>query len=253
MELKIITKNNTEAGKQKLPPQFKEEIRPDIIKRAVEAVQSHKRQKYGADPKAGKKSAAKLSRRRRDYKGAYGKGLSRMPRKTMSRSGMKMNWVAAFAPGTVGGRRAFPPTANKEFWQKINDKERRKAIRSAMAATMDRKTVIKRGHKAPENYPFVLENSIESIAKTKELIELLEKIGLKQELERTAKYKKRKGALLVVSEKCNVQKSARGVGIDAVEIKNVNAELLAPGAQPGRLTLFTQAAIQKMEKEHLFA
>ena len=89
MELKIINAENKEVGKQKLPEQFEEEIRPDMIKRAVEAVQANKRQQYGSDPRAGKKTAARLSRRRRDYKGAYGKGLSRVPRKTMTRRGMQ--------------------------------------------------------------------------------------------------------------------------------------------------------------------
>ncbi len=53
MELKIVNTQNKEVGKQKMPEQFEEEIRPDLIKRAVEAVQANKRQQYGADPRAG--------------------------------------------------------------------------------------------------------------------------------------------------------------------------------------------------------
>jgi large subunit ribosomal protein L4e len=81
MEIKILSAENKEVGKQKMPVQFEEEFRPDLIKRAVEAIEANKRQPYGADPIAGKKQAARLSRRRRDYKGAYGKGLSRVPSK----------------------------------------------------------------------------------------------------------------------------------------------------------------------------
>jgi large subunit ribosomal protein L4e len=268
MELKIINTENKEIGKQKLPEQFEEEVRPDLIKRAVEAVQANKRQPYGADPRAGKKAAARLSRRRRDYKGAYGKGLSRMPRKTLTRRGMQMIWVGAFAPGTVKGRRAFPPTAERDFSQKINDKERKKAIRSALAAAVDKKLVETRGHKTPAQYPFILSNEFEQLNKTKEIIKILTTLGLQDELTRGAqkkvragtgkmrgrRYRKTNGPLIVVSGSCKALASAKNVpGIDIVTINNINAELLAPGTHPGRLTLFTQAAIQKLEKEKLFA
>ena len=41
-------------------------------------------------------------------------------------------------------------------------------------------------------------------------------------------------------------------GIDVVEVKSLNAELLAPGAKAGRLVLWTIAAINILEKENLF-
>ena len=47
-----------------------------------------------------------------------------------------MNWVGAFAPGTVGGRRAHPPKSEKIWSKKINKKENAKAIRSAISATL---------------------------------------------------------------------------------------------------------------------
>jgi large subunit ribosomal protein L4e len=267
MELKILNTENKETGKQKLPIQFEEEIRPDLIKRAVEAIQSHQKQAYGSDPRAGKKQAAKLSRRRRDYKGAYGKGLGRMPRKTLTRRGEQMIWVGAFAPGTVKGRRAFPPTSEHIIAQKINHKERKKATRSAMAATMDKEIVALRGHKTPANYPFIISTDIEKVTKTSELAQILETLGLKEELERAEekkvrsgvgklrgrRYRKTKGPLLVVSGKCNALNAAKNIpGVDVIEVASMNAELLAPGTHPGRLTIFTQAAIQKLDKEKLF-
>ena len=70
-----------------------------------------------------------------------------------------MSWVGAVMPGTVGGRRAHPPKADKIWSQKINTTERRKAIRSAIAGTINMDFVKDRGHKAPENYPFIIANS----------------------------------------------------------------------------------------------
>ena len=158
MKLSIIDKTNAQKGKKELPAQFNEAVRPDIILRAVLSIQSNKRQKYGAFSEAGKRPSAKLSRRRRDYRGSYGIGISRVPRKILSRRGTRMNWAGAFAPGMVGGRRAHPPKADKEWSQKINKKERRKAIRSAMSATMNKELISLRGQLMPENYQFIIDN-----------------------------------------------------------------------------------------------
>lgn len=266
-EVKIIGKENKESGKQKLPLQFSEAVRPDLIKRAVLALQSHRRQVYGADPRAGKKASAVLSRRRRKYKGSYGKGISRVPRKTMNRRGMQMSWTGAFAPGTIGGRRAHPPTAEKILELKINDKERLKAIRSALSATVNKGIVASRGHEVPAGYPFILSDDFESLNKTKDVVSYLDGIGLSKELERGSKktvragkgkmrgrkYRKSKGPLLVVSDSCSAVKAAKGIpGVDIAVVSKVNVELLAPGTHAGRLTLFTKKAIEKMDKEMLF-
>ena len=54
-----------------LPQQFAEEHRPDLVRRAHLAIQSHMIQPYGAFLEAGKRQSAKLSRRRRKFKTAY--------------------------------------------------------------------------------------------------------------------------------------------------------------------------------------
>ncbi len=114
MKIPILNISKEEIGKQEMPVQFEEEIRLDLIKRAVIAIKNNERQAYGADPMAGKRASAKLSRRRHVYKTSYGIGISRVPRKIMSSRGTRMNWVGAFAPGTVGGRKAHPPKAGKD-------------------------------------------------------------------------------------------------------------------------------------------
>ena len=267
MKVDVLSLTKTSIGKKDLPRQFDEPVRPDLIKRAVESIQANRRQKYGTDPKAGMKASAELSRRRRKYRGSYGHGISRVPRKILSRRGTRFNWVGAVAPGTVGGRKAHPPKAIKEWVRKINKKERRKAIRSALAATMNPEIVTARGHKVPESYPFIIESKVESLSKTKDVKDTLEKLGLKQELDRTStkkvragkgklrgrKYRIKKGILLVVSGDCPLLNSAENLlGVDIIDIKNINAELLAPGADVGRLTLFTDKAIDILDKQALF-
>lgn len=267
MKLKVCTINKASVGVKELPIQFDELIRPDLIQKAVEAIQANRRQPYGAMPKAGKRASAKLSRRRRDYKGSYGKGISRAPRKTLNRRGSQFYWVGAYAPGTVGGRKAHPPKADKILAKKINKKERRKAIRSAMAATVVREVVAKRGHIAPQDYPFIVGTAIENIKKTNEAKTALERLGFKDELERVSertlrsgkgrlrgrRYRQKKGPLVVVSKKCALIASARNIpGLDVIEVQNLNAELLAPGAHIGRLAIYTEGAIDRLANEKLF-
>ena len=268
MELKILNKEAKDAGKITLPEQFTEEAREDLVKRAVLAIQANNRQRYGASPEAGKRASAYVSKRRRAYKTTYGIGQSRTPRKVMSRSGTRMNWVGAFAPQTVGGRRAHPPKASKIWTQKVNILENRKAIRSALAATIKPELVKKRGHKIPTNYPFALTDDYNDITKTKDLIKSLTALGLIDDVKRAdtnkiragkgkargRKHRAKKSILFVVAEEKSLIKAANNLpGCDVILVKNLNAEILAPGATLGRLTLFTQSAIKKLNDEKLFA
>ncbi len=263
---KLYSVQGTELKSIPLPEQFDEEINQDLIKRAVISLQQNSRKKYGAFEEAGKRSSAKLSKRRRRYRGSYGKGISRVSRKIMWRRGSQFGWEGAFAPGTRGGRKAHPPKSEKSFLVKINKKERRKAIRSAIAATIVKDLVSVR-HKIPKQVPVILESKFESLNKTKQVKELLLKLGFEDELERISKknvragkgkirnrrYRIRKGPLIVLSNPCPLEKASGNLqGIETSLVENLNAELLAPGSIPGRLVIWSENAIQKMEKEKLF-
>jgi large subunit ribosomal protein L4e len=266
MKATLKSQSGETKGQKELPVQFHEPLRADLIKRAVLSVQASRMQPHGTDSEAGSKYSSKISRRRRNYKGAYGIGISRVPRKIMSHSGTRFNWVAAAAPNTVGGRRVHPPEVGKILTKKVNRKERRKAIRSALGASVVKELVLKRGH-IVEEYPLVIENSIEELKKTKEVLELLSKLGLDKELERSSKttmktgkakrrgrtVKGRKGPLFVVSKYCSLMDAAKNIpGIEVSEVKSLNAELLAPGCDYGRLVLYTEGAIDMLDKMKLF-
>lgn len=267
MKVPIYSSASKSEKEVTLPPQFNESYRPDLIKRAVLALQSAARQAYGAHPEAGKRHSSDLSKRRRKYRGSYGFGISRVNRKILSRRGTRMHWVGAFSPHTRGGFRAHPPKAQKNFIQSINKKENRKAIRSAIAATVAKELVQQRGHYVPETYPFVLAATTEALDKTSAVHKLLMDLGFAEELQRSLvkkvragigklrgrKYQRRKGLLVVVGDDCALLRAARNIpGLDVVSVSALNAELLAPGAQPGRVTLWTENAIKRLEEEQLF-
>ncbi|MBW2995489.1 50S ribosomal protein L4 [Candidatus Woesearchaeota archaeon] len=267
MKIQILNLTGEKLADQELPEQFGEPVRSDLIKRAVLALQSKRRNVYGANPRAGKRQVSWVSRRRRDYKASYGRGISRVPRKVLSRSGSQFNWEGAMAPGTKGGRRAHPPKSEKKLAEEINKKENKKAIRSAIAASIDKNIVAKRGHKVPDNFPFVVDDKFESLKKTKDVEAALEKLKLTDELKRCStvgmragkgkmrnrKYVTKKGPLIVVSKPCSAIKACANIlGVDVAHVHKLNAEYLAPGCEPGRLTLWTQSAIKEIKEKNMF-
>jgi large subunit ribosomal protein L4e len=51
----------------------------------------------------------------------------------------------------------------------------------------------------------------------------------------------------VVSKNCPLNKSALNIsGVDIVTPDHLNADILAPGTKPGRLTLYTEGAVDKI-------
>ncbi len=250
-----------------LPEQFKEEIRQDIIKKAVIASQSKKLTPYGTNLLAGLRKSSFLSKRRRKYRGTYGRGKSRTPSKVMWRRGMQFGYEGATAPMTKGGRVAHPPETRKIIVKKINKKERLFAIRSALSACAKKEIVTRRGHKYDGETPLIINDSFESLSKTKEVKEALLKLGLEKELERCSekkiragkgkmrgrKYKKKIGPLIVVSKSCKLSKAGRNIpGVQVRSVNRLSAELLAPGTMPGRLCLFTESAIKELKEKKLY-
>ncbi len=247
---KIFNLEGKVLSKISLPAVFKTPIRHDVIKRAVVALQSHRFQPQGRNPLAGK-------RRSVESWGA-GHGVARVPRiKGMGRR-------AGYAVGTVGGREAFPPVAKKKIVKKIPKKEMKLALRSAVAATALKEIVTSRGHitEYVQDLPVVVANDIQKLKKTSEVEETLIKLGVWPDIYRVAESQKiragkgkirgRKkrhavGPLLVVSENEGIMKAARNIlGMNVVNINNLNVELLAPGTHPGRLTIWSKSAFEKL-------
>jgi len=261
----VTIKTYTLTGKAskeslELPTQFDTPYRPDVIRRAVLSLQSRRRQPHGVDELAGKRTTAESWQ--------TGHGKSRVPRVKGGGSGAANK--AAFAPGTVGGRVAHPPEARKVIVERINTKENRLAIRSAIAASANPKIVADRGHKIDNvpHIPLIVSSRLESLATTKEVQDILTSLGCGDDLDRASngrgiragkgkmrgrKMKTPKSLLIVVGTDSGIGKAARNLpGVDIAEVHGLNAELLAPGTHAGRLVVWTTSAINRLGTENLF-
>jgi large subunit ribosomal protein L4e len=58
-----------------------------------------------------------------------------------------------------------------------------------------------------------------------------------------------KGPLIVINEDKGIIKAARNIpGVDIIIAKNLNAELLAPGAHAGRLVVWARTAFSNLDE-----
>jgi large subunit ribosomal protein L4e len=243
----VIDLSGNASGQVDLPPVFEEEYRPDIIKRAVLSAQANRLQSYGPHFYAGMNTSAQSW--------GPGHGVSRVPR-------LKNGRKAAGIPMAVGGRRSHAPQPNADYTEKINIKEKRKAIRSAIAATACNELVTARGHKFSRELPVVAQDNLESLNKTSEVVKFLVAAGLWDDVMRAKmgrhiragkgklrgrKYRGRKSLLIVAGNDQGLGKAARNLpGVDFITVEMLNAELLAPGTKAGRLTVWTESSLQKL-------
>ena len=249
MKVPVINLQNEKTGEVELPKVFGTPVRHDVIKKAVIALQSTRFQPQGRDPMAGKHTTAESR--------GTGFGIARVPR-------LKGSSRAAFGVSIVGGHAAFPPRSEKVIVKRINKKEKRFAIRSGIAATAVKELVEKRGHKfMSEHLPIVVSNEIQSLEKTKDVEALFIAIGVQDDVERAdrrkvragrgkmrgRKHKKGIGPLIVVAEDNGIGYAARNLpGVEISSVAGLNAELLAPGAHPGRLVIWTESAFSQIDE-----
>ncbi len=243
-----------------LPAVFDAEYRPDIILRAVVMEQSWGRQPYGSDKRAGYKTTADYySRRREYYRMTMNRGMSRLPRVKLPKGGLGQ---VKYVPHSRGGHRAHPPKVEKIITKNMNEKEWVLALKSAIAATtnVELATGEGRNHAIKDlTLPLVIENAFESIKKTQDIMKILEILGLGADIERaadkktkagkarTGKQRQRKSVLIVVSDECDAINAAENIaGVDIVYADSLKVDLLAPGGYPGRVTLWTEGALEKL-------
>jgi large subunit ribosomal protein L4e len=243
-----------------LPAIFSLPYREDLVRRALSSEQSNRYQPQARDLLAGlRTTAVYIGKYSAAYRRGRHMGIAIRPRQKLG--GGAMGDVRRI-PSATKGRRSHPPKLEKIIVENINRKEYVRALESAIAGCALVTMIKGRQHFTGKTLPIIIDNKIESVEKTKDLIKILNALGLKNELEKShipsiRKGMKRNGrqrhfrrsVLIVANNASKVEKAGRNIaGVEVASIDDLSIEKLAPGVIP-RITIWSEDAVKNVEKE----
>ncbi|NYZ79885.1 50S ribosomal protein L4, partial [Candidatus Micrarchaeota archaeon] len=107
-----------------------------------------------------------------------------------------------------------------------------------------------------------IDDKIEEIKKTKDVVSLLELLKLGDDVQRASRrtikagkgalrgrpYRRKKSVLIIVKSDKGIGKAAVNIpGVEVSLAKNINVEILAPGGHAGRLALYSESAVNELK------
>jgi len=243
------------SGSVTLPAVFKASIRPDVVNFVHTNIAKNARQAYSVNKEAGHQTSAESW--------GTGRAVARIPR--VRGGGTHRSGQGAFGNMCRSGR-MFAPTKTFRKWHRaINQDQRRFAVCSALAASALPALVMARGHKIDKinEVPLVCNDGIESITKTKNAVDLLERLGAYEDVEKCADSKKiragkgklrnrrftmRRGPLIIYNEDHGIKQAFRNLpGVEVLNVDRLNLLKLAPGGHLGRFCVWSQSAFAKLD------
>jgi len=249
-------KSESVKAKLVLPSVFKAPIRPDIVSYVHDQISKNRRQAYSVSEKAGMQTSAESW--------GTGRAVARIPR--VRGGGTHRSGQGAFGNMCRGGR-MFAPTKTWRRWhRKVNIKQRRYAVVSAIAASGIPSLVMAKGHRIEETpeVPLVLNDKVEEIKKTKEAVSLLKKTNAWKDIEKvyaTKRFRAGKGKLrnrrrimkrgpLVIYNKDNgITRAFRNIpGVTLLNVERLNLLKIAPGGHLGRFCIWTESAFKRLDE-----
>jgi len=257
MNIPTFTINGTKEDDVELPLVFSTSFRKDLIHKSFTNLNSHKFQPQGRHPTAGMDVVA------RSNDPPTGQGRSRIAK--MRGGGGGRQGEAGGVASVKGGRQAHPPKVQKVIFKKLNKKENKLALCSAIAATQSKEIIESRGHKVEKlkTFPIIVSDDVESVTKTKEVIKILNSLNLMQDVDRLKSRKARTGksslrgrsrkigksVLFVVSNSKKLSNACGAIpGVEAKSAKDLSVLDLAPGGSPIRLVVYSKGGLKDIEK-----
>ncbi len=257
MNVDVYQLDGKVARKEELPQVFESLFREDLVRRALLAEQSRRYQPQGHYVMAGLQTTAVYVGEYGVYRSGRHMGIAIRPRQQLA--GGAMGYVRRI-PSSVKGRRAHPHKIEKILEERINAKEYRKAIESAIGGTANLALIKEKHLLGKGSVPIIVEDKVEKLSKTKDLMLVLQNLGLDKDLDKSHKPKLRSGlkrystnrhfrksVLIVAKDSGAIEKAGRNIaGVDICSVKDLTIEKLAPGARP-RLAIWTEGAIKEVE------
>ena len=257
MRVQTLTISGQNDGETELPPIFMTPFRRDLIHKAYVNLDSHRFQPQGRHPTAGMDVVARSND---PPTGQHQARIAKMRGGGGGRSGQ-----AGGVASVRGGRQAHPPIVDKKTYKKLNKKENKLALCSAIAATASKKIIESRGHRVDkiDTFPIIVSNDIESVSSASEMKGVLESLKLTADIDRLIARKARTGksalrgrgkkvgksVLFVTRDSAKISKACGSFpGVEAADVKNISVLDLAPGSEPARLVVYSKNAIEDIAR-----
>jgi len=231
-------------------------LRPDLVRYIHMNVSKNKRQGQGVTAKAGYETAAESW--------GTGRAVARIPR--VPGGGTHRAGQGAFGNMCRGGGMFCPTKTWRRWHRRVNVTQKRHAVVSALAASALPPLVMARGHRIGDiaELPLVISSGAESIQKTKQALEMLNKLGCEEELKRVLdskrirtgkgkmrnrRYLMRRGPLVIYNEDNGIVRAIRNIpGVETACVDRLNLLQLAPGGNFGRFIIWTEGAFKKLSE-----
>jgi large subunit ribosomal protein L4e len=161
--------------------------------------------------------------------------------------------------------RAPPPQIWRRWHRKINIKQKRYAVASALAASALPALVMARGHRidAVPEVPLVVSDAAEALSKTSSAVALLKKVGAFADAQkakdsknlhkgkgkmRNRRYTMRRGPLVIYGNDLGIEHAFRNIpGVELAQVTRLNLLQLAPGGHMGRFCVWTKSAFEQLD------
>merc|ERR1712054_146800 len=187
MSRPVVSVFNSKNAKEvvaevRMPHVFLAPVRNDLVSFVHQQLSRNTRQAHGVDKKAGMKHSAESW--------GTGRAVARIPR--VSGSGTHRSGQAAFGNMCRKGRMSHPLQTWRRWHRKVNLRQRRHALASAVAATACAPLVMARGHRVMgvSQLPLILDDTVGQISKTKEAVALLKAFGAYEDVQRVMSTRK---------------------------------------------------------------
>lgn len=252
----VFSLTGEKAGETTLPSVMTAPLRPDLVQFVHTNMNKNHRQAFAVNIRAGKQVVASSW--------GTGRAVARIPR--VGGGGTSRSGQGAFGNMCRGGR-MFAPTKTWRKWnRKINTTQKRYAVASALAATAVPALVMARGHVIDEvpEIPLVVDTAVEATKKTSAAKDLLNTIGAIDDVDKAAaskqvragkgkmrnrRYVQRRGPLIIYKSNDGVEQAFRNLpGVELCCVDRLNLLQLAPGGHMGRFCVWSQAALDELDK-----
>lgn len=238
-----------------LPAVFRAPIRPDVVSFIHDQISKNRRQAHGVSTKAGMQSSAESW--------GTGRAVARIPR--VRGGGTHRSGQGAFGNMCRGGRMFAPLKTWRRWHRRVNVKQKRYAIVSAIAATGIPGLVLAKGHRIEETpeVPLVLSDKVEELKRTKDAVKLLKKLKAWNDIEKVYATKRfragkgkmrnrrrimKRGPLVIYHNDQGITRAFRNIpGVTLLNVNSLNLLKVAPGGHVGRFCIWTESAFKRLD------